>query len=301
MLEAFVVPLPETISPTWPESETIVPSSGAYSLVSWTACSSLCTVSLSLLTAALAEARLASRVAVLMVALEEPEDDPPLVSLVPCVVVVLVLGAVLAGAVLVPCSAWRQPASFSSGRWCLSASCSAGRSCSARWPSAAWRSRASWSSSRRSCRGDPRRARRARAGGLARQRGRGAARRCPCPSRGRAFAVGFFLLGEVGFGGLEGRLRLFERDFGALRVERREQLTLRDLLSLGHVDVGDRSARLEAEVELARGLQVAAARDRGLDDSAADRDRAAVARLAAGGRSYHEAGGCDRTGAESSQ
>ena len=68
-LEDLVVPLPDTISPTWPESETIVPFSGAYSLVSWTACSSLCTVSLSLLTAALAEARLASRVAVLTVVL----------------------------------------------------------------------------------------------------------------------------------------------------------------------------------------------------------------------------------------
>jgi hypothetical protein len=28
-LEALVVPLPETTSPTWPESETIVPVSGA--------------------------------------------------------------------------------------------------------------------------------------------------------------------------------------------------------------------------------------------------------------------------------
>jgi hypothetical protein len=28
-LDAFVVPLPDTTSPTWPESETIVPLSGA--------------------------------------------------------------------------------------------------------------------------------------------------------------------------------------------------------------------------------------------------------------------------------
>jgi len=48
-------------------------------LVFWTACSSLSTVSLSLLTAAFAEARLASRVAVLTVALEEDEPEPSLV------------------------------------------------------------------------------------------------------------------------------------------------------------------------------------------------------------------------------
>lgn len=71
VLAALVVPLPGTTSPTCPESETMVPLSGAYSLVSWTACSSLCTVSVSLLTAALAEARLASRVAVLIVDLDE--------------------------------------------------------------------------------------------------------------------------------------------------------------------------------------------------------------------------------------
>jgi hypothetical protein len=33
-LDALVVPLPETTSPTWPDSETIVPLSGAYRLVS---------------------------------------------------------------------------------------------------------------------------------------------------------------------------------------------------------------------------------------------------------------------------
>ena len=65
--DARVVPVPETVSPTSPESETIVPLEGAYSFVFCTACSSLCTVSLSLLTAALAEARFASRVAALWV------------------------------------------------------------------------------------------------------------------------------------------------------------------------------------------------------------------------------------------
>jgi hypothetical protein len=48
-------------------------------LVFWTACSSLSTVSLSLLTAAFAEARLASRVAALTVVLEEDEPEPSLV------------------------------------------------------------------------------------------------------------------------------------------------------------------------------------------------------------------------------
>jgi len=75
--DALVVPVPDTVSPTSPESETIVPSSGAYSFVSCTACSSLCTVSLSLFTAALAEARFASRVAALCLVVEP-------VPLVPC-------------------------------------------------------------------------------------------------------------------------------------------------------------------------------------------------------------------------
>ena len=43
--------------------------------MSWTACSALCTVSLSLFTAARADARLASRVAGLVVALDEDEDE----------------------------------------------------------------------------------------------------------------------------------------------------------------------------------------------------------------------------------
>ena len=78
MLEALVVPLAgRRLRRPARTSETIVPSSGAYSLVSWTACSSLCTVSLSLLTAALAEARLASRVAALTVDFDE-EDEPEL-------------------------------------------------------------------------------------------------------------------------------------------------------------------------------------------------------------------------------
>ena len=68
--DALVVPVPDTVSPTSPDRETIDPSSGAYSFVSCTACSSLCTVSLSLFTAALAEARFASRVAALCLVVE---------------------------------------------------------------------------------------------------------------------------------------------------------------------------------------------------------------------------------------
>ena len=75
--DALVVPVPDTVSPTSPDRETIVPSSGAYSFVSCTACSSLCTVSLSLFTAALAEARFASRVAALCLVVEP-------VPLAPC-------------------------------------------------------------------------------------------------------------------------------------------------------------------------------------------------------------------------
>ncbi len=59
--EALVVPLAETASPTSPASETIVPVMGAKSLVFESASSALCTVSRSLLTAARAEAMLASR------------------------------------------------------------------------------------------------------------------------------------------------------------------------------------------------------------------------------------------------
>jgi hypothetical protein len=63
--DALVVPVPETVWPTSPDSDTIVPFSGAYRSVFCTAFSSLWTVRLSLLTAARAEARLASRVAAL--------------------------------------------------------------------------------------------------------------------------------------------------------------------------------------------------------------------------------------------
>ncbi len=57
--------MPDTVSPTSPESVTIVPLWGAYSFVFSTACSALWTASLSLFTAARAEARFASRVAAL--------------------------------------------------------------------------------------------------------------------------------------------------------------------------------------------------------------------------------------------
>ncbi|HTA35733.1 MAG TPA: hypothetical protein VK761_03370, partial [Solirubrobacteraceae bacterium] len=75
-VEALLVPPPETVSPTSPESETIVPLCGAIRRVSATACSSLLTVSRSLLTAAFAEAMFASRVAELIVALLEDDDEP---------------------------------------------------------------------------------------------------------------------------------------------------------------------------------------------------------------------------------
>jgi hypothetical protein len=74
-LDAFVVPLADAVSPTSPDKLTIVPFCGAYSFVSWTACSSLCTVRRSLFTAAIAEARFASRVAALTV--DFAEDEPP--------------------------------------------------------------------------------------------------------------------------------------------------------------------------------------------------------------------------------
>ena len=48
----------------------------------------------------------------------------------------------------------------------------------------------------------------------------------------RAFAVGFFLHGEAGFGRLKRCLGLFQGDFSALRVERRDQLPLGDVLAL---------------------------------------------------------------------
>jgi hypothetical protein len=78
-LDALLVPPPETVSPTSPPSETIVPFSGAVRRVSATASSSLLTVSRSLRTAAFAEAMFASRVAVLMLALvfEEPDAEAP--------------------------------------------------------------------------------------------------------------------------------------------------------------------------------------------------------------------------------
>ena len=68
LLLPLLVPPPETVSPTSPLSETIVPLLGAYSRVSATVSSALCTASLSLFTAAFAEARLASRVAALCLA-----------------------------------------------------------------------------------------------------------------------------------------------------------------------------------------------------------------------------------------
>ena len=54
-----------------------------------------------------------------------------------------------------------------------------------------------------------------------------------------------------------------------------EQLTLGDVLALGDVDLGDHAGGLEAEVELAGGLDIAAAGDGRLHDALANGDRAA--------------------------
>ena len=117
----------------------------------------------------------------------------------------------------------------------------------------------------------------------------------------RGFAAGFFFLGELGLSGPQAGARLFERDFGARRVERGEQLARRDVLALGHVDVGDRSARLEAEVELAGGLQVAAARYGRLDDSQRGLGGSRRGGLASGGGADDEDGGRDRAYAQQAQ
>ncbi len=111
------------------------------------------------------------------------------------------------------------------------------------------------------------RVRRFARGGCAR-RGAGRSR------RGGAFAFVFFQLGQVRFGRFQRRLGLFERHFGALRVERGEQLPLGDFLSFFDVDVRDRAAGLEAEVQVARRLDTAAAGHGRLHDAPFDRARA---------------------------
>jgi hypothetical protein len=80
---ALLVPPPETVSPTSPLSETIVPSSGASRRVSATASSPLLTVSRPLRTAALAEAMFASRVAELMLVVVADELDAALPAELP--------------------------------------------------------------------------------------------------------------------------------------------------------------------------------------------------------------------------
>ena len=62
----------------------------------------------------------------------------------------------------------------------------------------------------------------------------------------------FDLFGEVRFGGQESRPRLFERDFGAGRIEGREQLPLFDVLPLLDVDVGHDTRGREADIQRAR-------------------------------------------------
>lgn len=112
----------------------------------------------------------------------------------------------------------------------------------------------------------------------------------------RGFAIRFFLARQRGFGRLEARLGLLEGHFRGLRIERREQLALHDVLSLRDRDVADRAARLEAEVELVCGRDVAAARNGRLDDAALRGDDACLRRLLSGGRPDDERGGGDRAG-----
>jgi hypothetical protein len=131
----------------------------------------------------------------------------------------------------------------------------------------------------------------ARRAGAGRARARRAARALT-----RGFAVGFFFAREVGFGRLQARLGLFERDFCALRIERREQLTLRHMRSLSDLDAAHRAARLEAEVQFARGRDVAAARDRRLNDAALRRDDARLRRALPGGRPDEQRRSDDRAG-----
>lgn len=112
------------------------------------------------------------------------------------------------------------------------------------------------------------------------------------PGRG-AFPVGFFLLDEGGFGGLQRGTCLFEGDFSACGVEFGEQLALGDVGALGDIDLGDYARGLEAEVELGGGLDVAGTRDGRLDDALTDGDRASGGGLCAGGGSDEERGGDD--------
>jgi hypothetical protein len=103
---ALDVPDPETTSPTSPESEAIVPSSGAVSFVWPTARSSLWTVNWSLRTVARAEARFASAVAALTVEVPLPPlvapEPPPALGVLAAGAGAAVAGALfVAGAVLV--------------------------------------------------------------------------------------------------------------------------------------------------------------------------------------------------------
>ncbi len=227
-----------------------------------TACSSLCTVSLSLLTAALADARLASRVAVLMVAFDEEELEPE-------------LAFAFARALRARCSGrCSQASSWSSScsAWCSSAWCSVGVVLGA----------VSWSvvlgvvvvvggrPRYVAVRARPPRLRRG-AASLRTEAAEAAA--LPAPEPPELCPV------EVSPPVSSSLARLASADcsvaFDCSSVTSAlcgssvgQQLALHDLLALGHVDVRDRSARLEAEVELARGLEVAAAGHRRLDDPA---------------------------------
>jgi hypothetical protein len=69
-----------------------------------------------------------------------------------------------------------------------------------------------------------------------------------------------------------------------------------DVLALLELDRTDRAARLEAEIELACGREVAAARDGRLDDAALSGDYACLGGPLAGGRADDEYRSDDRAG-----
>ncbi len=144
-----------------------------------------------------------------------------------------------------------------------------------------------------------------RGGGRANRGDRGGGGGGPAGVRGTraggAFAVGFFLLDEGGFGGLQRGPGLFEGDFGGVGVQFGEQLALGDVGALGDKDLGNDAGGLEAEVELGGGLDGARAGDGRLDDSLADGDDPAGAGGVPRGGPDDEHGGDDRAEAESAE
>ena len=100
-------PLPETVSPTAPDTDATVPAKGAYSFVSLTACWALVTAASAVCTLACADERFAAWVAALAAVLAalglEPLEDPVELDAECAGVVVagaVVFGVVMAGVVL---------------------------------------------------------------------------------------------------------------------------------------------------------------------------------------------------------